>query len=412
MAKATSFRKQTVTALLFLLACGASCAPTSLSGAESSKPISYQPPKEQVRAQIKWVKPICVETNRYIGWPTVYRLKNGEMMAVFSGDRQGHVCPYGKVQMIRSKDDGETWSAPVTIANGILDDRDAGIMQMPDGEILVTHFTSIAYLSDPAAHIDRHPEYRWHHEKIPPEMVKESLGYFRTGSVDGGKTWSKPFKMYGVNSGPHGPILLRDGSLFALGRSFRDAKSAAATGKPIHQCIISAWRSDDRGFTWKCLCPEIADRNGENAKPKMMHEPSVLELPDGTLLGMVRYHGPDGCLRQTSSRDGGRTWTPFVATPMLGYPPHLIQLPDGKIVCVYGRRVKKPHFGEYAQISDDGGKTWDSANEIVLSIAPSGDLGYPASCLGSDGSIVTIYYQRLDAKTLPCLMATKWRITK
>ena len=28
---------------------------------------SYQPPKNQARAEIKWVKPICVEKDRYIG---------------------------------------------------------------------------------------------------------------------------------------------------------------------------------------------------------------------------------------------------------------------------------------------------------------------------------------------------------
>jgi len=83
MAKETSFWKQAAKALLFLLACGAFCAPTSLVGSESSKPISYQPPKEQARAEIKWVKPICVEKDRYIGWPTVCRLANGDILTVF-----------------------------------------------------------------------------------------------------------------------------------------------------------------------------------------------------------------------------------------------------------------------------------------------------------------------------------------
>ena len=115
-----------------------------LVAADGPKP-SYQPSKEQARAEIKWVKEICVEKDRYIGWPTVCRLANGDLLAVFSGDRDSHICPWGKVQMVRSTDDGETWGAPVTIANGILDDRDAGIVQLPDGEILVTYFMSVAY---------------------------------------------------------------------------------------------------------------------------------------------------------------------------------------------------------------------------------------------------------------------------
>ena len=58
--------------------------------------------------EILWTKPICVETNRYIGWPTVCCRANGELLAVFSGDRDEHVDPFGKVQMVRSRDGGET----------------------------------------------------------------------------------------------------------------------------------------------------------------------------------------------------------------------------------------------------------------------------------------------------------------
>ena len=375
-------------------------------------PPQYLPSKKQSRAEIKWVRPICVQKGRYIGWPTVSLLKNGEVAVVFSGDRQGHVCPYGKVQMVRSADGGETWSKPVTIANDILDNRDAGILQFPDGEILVTYFTSVAYLTDPAAHIDRHPEYRYHHDKLPPAMVRDALGYFRISSMNGGKSWSKPWKMRKVSHAPHGPILLKDGRLLMLGRTFRGGKQIDSGEGPLHQSIISAWESTDRGQNWNCLCPEISDTNGENSKPKMMHEPHVVELDDGTLVGMVRYHGTDGCMRQTESRDGGRTWTPFHATGMVGFPPHLIKLSGNRLVCVYGRRNREVGFGEFACVSDDGGKTWDVANEIALAHSHSGDLGYPASCILPDGDILTIYYQQPQPGVLPHLFATKWRLTK
>ena len=39
-----------------------------------------EPPKVQARAEVKWAKPICVEKDRYIGWPTVCRRANGEMI--------------------------------------------------------------------------------------------------------------------------------------------------------------------------------------------------------------------------------------------------------------------------------------------------------------------------------------------
>ena len=378
------------------------------------KPISYQPPKEQARAEIKWVKPICVEKDRYIGWPSVCRLANGDVMAVFSGDRDQHICPWGKVQMIRSTDDGETWSVPVTIANGPIDDRDAGIVQLPDGEIFVTYFTSIAY-RDPKI-LARHPEYRRHDEKIDDDVRAKTLGNWAVRSRDNGQTWSKPEKLALKGQTPHGPILLKDGSLFQIGRSFHKARLGT---NEEGRTLVSAERSTDGGRTWQMLCPDIPDMNGENSIPHMFHEPHAVELADGTIVGMVRYHGDDGgnglakrgngYMRQTVSKDGGKTWTPMAKTSMLGLPPHLIRLADGKVVCVYGRRLANPGFGEFAMISDDSGATWDFSREISLAPSHSGDLGYPASCILANGDILTVYYQQPALGAKPCLMATRWR---
>ena len=102
-------------------------------------------PRVQARAEIIWTKPLCKEPGRYIGWPTVCRAQNGELIVVFSGDRDEHVCPFGKSQLIRSADGGQTWSAPVNICNTILDDRDAGIVTLDDGSLVMAWFTSVAY---------------------------------------------------------------------------------------------------------------------------------------------------------------------------------------------------------------------------------------------------------------------------
>jgi len=97
-------------------------------------------------------------------------------------------------------------------------------------------------------------------------------------------------------------------------------------------------------------------------------------------------------------------------TEMSGLPPHLIRLDDGKLVNVYGRRQKERGFGEFATISDDGGATWDVANEICLAPSHCGDLGYPASCVLADGDILTVFYQQSRPGLKPCLMATRWRV--
>ena len=50
-------------------------------------------------------------------------------------------------------------------------------------------------------------------------------------------------------------------------------------------------------------------------------------------------------------------------TPMLGFPPHLLVLSDGRLLCSYGRRTAP--FGQRAMISADG-ITWNPAGEITL----------------------------------------------
>ena len=71
--------------------------------------------------EIIWTRALCKEPGRYIGWPSVTRCADGRLLAVFSGGRDGHICPWGKVQMVESRDNGETWSAPRTLRNGPLD---------------------------------------------------------------------------------------------------------------------------------------------------------------------------------------------------------------------------------------------------------------------------------------------------
>lgn len=45
-------------------------------------------PAPSPRAEIVWTRPICANPDRYIGWPSVARLQNGDLIAVFSGDRE------------------------------------------------------------------------------------------------------------------------------------------------------------------------------------------------------------------------------------------------------------------------------------------------------------------------------------
>lgn len=356
-------------------------------------------------AKILETRTICREEGRYVGWPTVCRRANGEMIVVFSGDRDAHVCPWGKVHLIRSSDDGRTWSAPETIAETILDDRDAGVVELRDGTLLVNWFTSIAYYKDAQywiRHTDdavrraRLEEYLRHYETQPKGEMEALLGNWTMRSTDGGKTWEKAVRQAGTR--PHNVIELDDGRVLAIGKS-KDG--------PI--CEDSA----DGGRSWRMLANVPVPPDVE---PRHLSEPHAVALSDGRLVAMYRYqkqpksgYSQAGESLQTESSDGGRTWSVLRRTGIHGYPPHLIRLNDGRLLCAYAKRLKGV-CGIYAVLSADGGKTWDLEHEILLCPSETSDLGYPSSVQMPDGSVYTVYYhpEKVDGK--PVVMAVRWRL--
>ncbi len=368
---------------------------------------AWEVKKEQKAAEILWTRVLCKEPGRYIGWPTVCRTRDGELLAVFSGDRDAHVCPWGKVQLVRSKDDGETWSEPEIVCNTPLDDRDAGIIQTGKGTLVMAWFTSLAFEGTARSHAGQGGVWdQWlqHAMKLTPELRKQWFGYWTRRSEDNGRTWEAPVRTRG--SAPHGPIALSDGRLLYVGRR-----------NPHRGTVLTVEESADDGRSWQ----QIASIKTAPGDPiTSFHEPHAVEAADGTIIAQFRFHFMDpkthrmdnskSYLRQAESRDGGRTWTTAHRVPLLGYPPHLIRLRNGWLVSVYGRRL--PPYGEYACISRDSGKTWDVNNEIKLAGAENGDLGYPASTELADGSILTVYYQQDAPGEKTCLMGTRWRLRK
>ena len=120
--------------LIRTLATGAGCIASSAASAASPA------------ARVIRVRTISKRPDLYHGWPTVARRSNGELIVVCSGGRPGHVCPFGWVEMMRSRDGGESWSWPRILTDSAIDDRDAGVCETAEGSLLVTTFTSLAYV--------------------------------------------------------------------------------------------------------------------------------------------------------------------------------------------------------------------------------------------------------------------------
>jgi len=338
-------------------------------------------------------KVICKQPNKFIGWPTITKTKTNELLVVFSGNRDAHVCPFGITQMIRSKDNGKSWSDPETINNTPLDDRDAGILETKLGTLLVSWFTSFAF-DTPELYKEK-PEWIRHGEKISADTKQQWIGNWTRRSNNGGKSWEEPVKQ--IVSAPHGPIELADGRLIYVG-----------TGKVNGLYNIGVEESTDDGLSWKLISTiEIPQDKSIND----FSEPHVVETSDGKLVAMIRYDPVDKkeewYLHQSESYDGGKTWTRAWETPIWGFPAHIHRLKNDWLLAVYGSR-KKP-YSERACISKDGGKSWDIANEIIFS-ETNGDQGYPSSVQLDDGSILTVYYQIDKPGEKTSLKATHWKL--
>ncbi len=348
---------------------------------------------------ISWKPPL------YHGWPTLARRKNGELLLVWSGGREAHVCPFGRVELMRSQDDGRTWRWPQVLIDGPIDDRDAGVVETTKGSILVTTFTSLAYQSlldkaeqtsagQPGAWDDlKLREWRAAHHRISAEQRQAEVGMWMIRSTDGGVTWSARYPVP-VNS-PHGPIQLTDGRLLYCG---------AELWKPERR--IGACHSTDDGITWQWLAA-IPTREGDDHRE--YHELHAVESTDGRLIAHIRNHNKAnaGEILQTESADGGTTWSMPHPIGVWGYPSHLLRLKDGRLLMSYGHR--RAPLGNQARVSHDGGRTWSSP-VIINSDAHSGDMGYPSTVECDDGTLVTVWYELLKDSPNAQLRQARWRL--
>lgn len=353
---------------------------------------------------------ISFQPEYYHGWPTVVRRKDGELWLSWSGGRVAHVCPFGQVVSMTSKDDGATWTYPRVLLDTAIDDRDSGVLESSKGTLLVTTFTSLAY----EPYLDKQIQFselkpkgwetkamapeeftRWKaaHARLGDEERKAELGEWVIRSTDGGKSWSTRIPTI-VNS-PHGPIQLSDGRLLYAG------KQLWTDDKKTGVC-----ESTDDGQTWKWLA-EIKSRPGDETRN--YHELHAVEAKDGTIIAHIRNHNKAnaGETLQTESSDGGKTWSEPHSIGVWGLPSHLLRLRDGRLLMTYGHR--RPPFGNQARLSEDHGRTWGEAM-IISGDGIGGDLGYPSTVELGDGTFLSVWYETMKEPKRAVLRQAKWKL--
>jgi hypothetical protein len=342
------------------------------------------------------------EPYAYCSHPHAVALPGSEWLVVFNRTfRRTFILhppqdPFFHNLIIRSHDQGQTWSAPVMVPghdwHGV---ECAGLTALPGGRVLL-HQWRFQWLSLPEA---RRPG-RAAPLALPGDLARGlelSPELDGLGSADPGRLmpWARgPGRAYIHISDNRGETWSRtvelDTAPFVGGYNMRGAVRLPDGQIVLPLCDVPAYErvfvmhSGDGGLSWGR--PVLAA-----SEPGLLfEEPCALALGDGRILLLVRENRTRS-LYQATSTDGGHSWSKPAPTGIAGYPPHLVDLTDGRILCTYGYRW--PEYSIRAVVSTNGGRTWDWRDPItVRARLPNRDLGYPCTLVTASDALCTFYY--------------------
>jgi hypothetical protein len=351
-------------------------------------------------------RPILLDEHRYVAHPHMAVLPDGTWLLVANRAPRRVVTmhppqdPEFTNVILRSADEGETWSAPVVVpAYGVTGTECAGLTVLPDGAVLLNQWQFHWFSHEDREAAKREPGY------CPPSELKAGLlGSTEIGSdliadmpaerlmpwargggttlvhrsEDGGRTFPQTAVVetapFSGGYGMRGGLVLPDGEILL-----------PLSDIPRYERVFVV-RSRDGGRTWGRPDLVAALRGCE------FEEPAPLLLPGGNILLLLRDNG-SRTLFSVRSADGGRTWSVPRPTGMASYPAHLLALPDGRVAAVTGRR--RPPYGIEVFVSRDGGMSFDADRPVtVRTELPNRDLGYPTAALRRDGRLFVAYYYR------------------
>lgn len=319
----------------------------------------------------------------YQAFPDAYRLQNGDIVAVFYAG-YGHISHHndaypkaGRICLVRSTDEGRTWSLPRTIYDDADDNRDPHISQLKDGTLIVTMFS---LLFDPA---DK-KKYRG----TNPQIIR---------SRDNGQTWDATAQTIPTGDGWYCSSQLKEMPNGTLMLPVYYQKGGGTEMKAWGGVIFSS----DKGQTWGSVIPI-----GETANLPLAAETDVITLRDGTLFAALRGQR-ETQMHFATSTDAGKTWSAVQPSGFVGHSPAFTRLKSGPILLAYRGFGKGGDFKTAytaLRVSFDEGKTWEGPYLLDKSGG-----AYPSTIELNDGSVLAIFYEEGENSGVG---ATRFRVPK
>jgi sialidase-1 len=328
----------------------------------------------------------------HAAFPSIVRRADGELLVAFrrapdwrqfGAKGYTHTDPNSYLVLTRSKDEGKTWSDPKTfLAHPFGGSQDPCMVQLKDQSLVCSSYgwsyvqTNIfPKLKQPIMH---HGQFVF-------------MGGYLTRSEDGGKSWGDLIVPPPCRGEPNLNLFGKPAPAFnrgamCEGKDGRLYWAIASSGslKP-RNTAVHLMISEDKGATWNYSCPIAAD-------PKVtFNETSVYETPKGDLVAFMRTANFDdhGCIAR--STDHGKTFQKWEDMGFQGHPFHATQLPDQRVLLVYGYRHAP--MGVRARVLNPECSDFATAKEVVLrDDGGSEDLGYPWATVLSKERAMVVYY--------------------
>ncbi|NKB66228.1 MAG: hypothetical protein GKR89_04135 [Candidatus Latescibacteria bacterium] len=340
---------------------------------------------------------IYYDSSSYSAFPHVVPLEGDELLLAFrQAPRQKaavrHTHPRSIITVIRSYDLGGSWALDDAAQLAAGGGQELGLIYLGGGKVggaLAAHEVAPEREAEragwPAVHAHEYPF--------------SNVGALWCWSDNYGLTWRVDNTLLVGDSmqacAP--PVRLSDGTLLipAYGSTGRSSVSSAVL-----------YRSEDGGASWS----QGTNMARGRANTRDYHEPVVMELAPGYLLGLHRIAPRDGGQRglfwRNESEDNGLSWSRPKPTDILsGACPRLLTLRDGRLLLTYGRRFEP--FGLYAALSEDQGKSWGQS--WLLRPAANGDQGYSSSVELEDGYVFTACYGQ-NGRGITGITGTFWAV--
>lgn len=292
------------------------------------------------------------EEGRRFHFPGAVKLEDGTILVV-TRDGTSHIDDSGRVQLVRSSDNGKTWTKPTTIWDSPGDDRDPKISVSSTGRVFVTFFTAMKDSSG-----------------------KTTRDTYVMHSDDKGATWSKPAQVGSSMAwvAEHGEVTeMPDGSLLA------------PIYGPGHSGVV---RSTDGGLTFPAANETLFDTGGYGTS-----EVTLTVLPSGQVTAWLRGgEGKKSVVMRSS--DSGHTWSGPEFSEMRQSSADAIVLPDGQLMVAYGDRSQR--YGQrritVGALIDNPDQPWNPEVTIPLYDSMVGDQANPALVQLDDSSVLVVGY--------------------